>query len=55
MINMGLYTEQITNYLQTHSGATEDDIARDLEINIVDVLDTLETLKKRGAIKSYSA
>lgn len=44
--------ERITSYLAEHGKATEDEIAKDLNMDIVTVLDVLHTLEKEGVFKS---
>jgi len=44
--------EKILEYLKSHSQATEDEIAKDLNINVVEVLDSLITMEKEGLLKS---
>ena len=43
---------KILEYLKSHSQATEDEIAKDLNINVVEVLDSLITMEKEGLLKS---
>ena len=40
--------DKILEYLKSHSQATEDQIAKDLNINVVEVLDSLITMEKKG-------
>jgi predicted ArsR family transcriptional regulator len=44
--------DKILEYLKSHSQATEDEIAKDLNINVVEVLDSLITMEKEGLLKS---
>jgi predicted ArsR family transcriptional regulator len=44
--------DKILEYLKSHSQATEDEIAKDLQLNVVDVLDSLITMEKAGLLKS---
>ncbi len=44
--------QKIMNYITAHPNATEDEIALDLALDVVTVLDVLVTLEKEGAVKS---
>ena len=44
--------DKILEYLKSHYQATEDEIAKDLNINVVDVLDSLITMEKTGLLQS---
>jgi predicted ArsR family transcriptional regulator len=48
-------SEEVTNrviaYLETHEAATEEDIAKDLNLHMVTVLDVLHTLEKKGVVR----
>ena len=44
--------DKILEYLKSHSQATEDEIAKDLNINVVEVLDSLITMEKEGLLQS---
>ena len=43
---------KILEYLKSHKTATENQIAKDLNINLVDVLDSLITMEKTGLLQS---
>jgi len=44
--------DKILEYLKIHCQATEDEIAKDLNINVVEVLDSLIMMEKEGLLKS---
>ncbi len=44
--------DKILEYLRSHKSATENQIAKDLNINLVDVLDSLITMEKTGLLLS---
>ena len=44
--------DKILEYLKSHSQSTEDEIAKNLNINVVEVLDSLTTMEKEGLLKS---
>jgi len=46
---------RILNYVKAHVGATEDDIAEDLDMHVINVLDALITLEKEGLVKNTDA
>jgi len=46
--------ERVFEYLGKHPGALEDDIAKDLELHIIDVLNAIHGLEKRGKIKEVA-
>jgi predicted ArsR family transcriptional regulator len=43
---------KILEYLKSHLQATEDEIAKDLNINVVEFLEYLITMEKEGLLKS---
>jgi hypothetical protein len=56
LVPVGLKGEElkakILEYFDTHEWPTEDEIAKDLNANIIDVLDILHQLEKSGEIVS---
>jgi predicted ArsR family transcriptional regulator len=44
--------DKILEYLKSHKTATENQIVKDLNINLVDVLDSLITMEKKGLLQS---
>ena len=44
--------EKILRYVRENPNKTEDDIAEALQLNIVDVLDSLTDLQKQGLVMS---
>ena len=44
--------ERIREYVQTHRGCTEDEVAEALVIHIFDALEGLRQLEKRGRLRS---
>lgn len=46
---------RVLEYLETHDSPTEDDVAKDLNLHVVDVLDALHELEKEGQVKSQEA
>ena len=43
--------ERILDYIGEHPNDTEEKIAEDLKLNIIDVLDSLTDLEKQGKVK----
>jgi DNA-binding MarR family transcriptional regulator len=43
--------ERILGYIGKHPNETEEKIAEDLKLNIIDVLDSLTDLEKQGRVK----
>ena len=42
---------QVLAYVHEHPNETEDDIARELRLNVIDVLNALVQLEKEGSVK----
>ena len=46
---------RIIEYLRVHEGATDEEVAGALNLHIVDVLDAVIELEKKGIVKSTNA
>jgi len=44
--------DRVERYVREHPGVTEDKIAEDLELHIIDVLSALVILEEEGKVKS---